>query len=76
MVLVPDAQDPGAVPSLDVSGRPNNERIHLLKQLTLGLSSTYYSMAQVLGLRRLQGLLSGAKATFGCTSSCTGVPPF
>ena len=54
MVLVPDAQDPGAVPSLDVSGRPNNERIHLLKQLTLGLSSTYYSMAQVLGLRRLQ----------------------
>ena len=30
------------------------DRVALLKQLRLGLSSTYYSMARVLGLRRLQ----------------------
>lgn len=37
-----------------VSSKQEAESISLYKQLRLGLSSTYYSMAQVLGLRRLQ----------------------
>ncbi len=54
MVVIPDAQHPSALPSGDLTPGQSDERIHLLKQLRLGLSSTYYSMAQVLGLRRLQ----------------------
>lgn len=49
-----DAQHPSPVPSADLTASQSDERIQLLKQLRLGLSSTYYSMAQVLGLRRLQ----------------------
>jgi hypothetical protein len=37
-----------------VSREQEAESISIYKQLRLGLSSTYYSMAQVLGLRRLQ----------------------
>lgn len=37
-----------------VSRELEAESISIYKQLRLGLSSTYYSMAQVLGLRRLQ----------------------
>ncbi len=37
-----------------VSTEQEAESISIYKQLRLGLSSTYYSMAQVLGLRRLQ----------------------
>ena len=34
----------------------------LLSQLRLGLANTYYSMAQVFGLKRLQGLLQARTA--------------
>ena len=54
MVAVSDAQHPSALPSGDLTPSQSDERIHLLRQLRLGLSSTYYSMAHVLGLRRLQ----------------------
>ena len=54
MVTVSDAQLPSSVPSGSLTPSQSDERIHLLKQLRLGLSSTYYSMAHVLGLRRLQ----------------------
>lgn len=43
-----------------VSSEEEAQRISLLKQLRLGLSSTYYSMAQVLGLRRLQDYMQVA----------------
>lgn len=33
------------------------QRLNLIKQLRLGLSSTYYSMAHTLGLRQLQDYL-------------------
>ena len=54
MVTTSDAEDPSAVLDADVKAKQTQDRIHLLKQLRLGLSSTYYSMAQALGLRRLQ----------------------
>ena len=54
MVITSDVEDPSAVLDADVKAKQTQDRIHLLKQLRLGLSSTYYSMAQALGLRRLQ----------------------
>ena len=54
MVTTSGAEDPSAVLDADVKAKQTQDRIHLLKQLRLGLSSTYYSMAQALGLRRLQ----------------------
>ncbi len=41
-------------PVQDSSAEEDGDKVALLKQLRLGLSSTYYSMARVLGLRRLQ----------------------
>ena len=74
MVAIPDAQHPSALPSGDLTPGQSDERIHLLKQLRLGLSSTYYSMAQVLGLRRLQEYF---QVTFlACVLVLLARPPF
>ena len=49
-----------------VSSKQEAEKITLYKQLRLGLSSTYYSMAQVLGLRRLQDYIQVGSTHLVC----------
>ena len=53
---------PEALPS---RAEEDSDKVALLKQLRLGLSSTYYSMAHVLGLRRLQDYIQ-ACGTWDC----------
>jgi hypothetical protein len=72
MVTTLDAEDPSAVLDADVKAKQTQDRIHLLKQLRLGLSSTYYSMAQALGLRRLQDFfqVTASLASLGGPLTC------
>ena len=62
---------PEALPS---TAEEDSDKVALLKHLRLGLSSTYYSMAHVLGLRRLQDYIQACGSSSALASTRGSTP--